>query len=213
MGNRQQPWEVPMHKIGVLISGRGTNLQAIIDACKDGSIPDTQVALVVSNNPAAYGLERAKAAGIPTKVILREDFETRKAFDMAVADALDEAGVEVVCLAGYMRILSKAFVKRYYGRCLNIHPALLPSFPGLEGQKQAWDYGAKISGCTVHYVDEGCDTGPIILQRPVAVDEGCSVEELAAEILKEEHIAYPEAIRLHLAGRLEIDGRRVRVKE
>jgi phosphoribosylglycinamide formyltransferase-1 len=201
-----------MHKIGVLISGRGTNLQAIIDACNDGRIPDTKVALVVSDNSGAYGLERAKHAGIPTRLILRDDFESRKAFDMAVADALDEAGVELVCLAGFMRILSKAFVRRYHGRCLNIHPALLPSFPGLEGQKQAWDYGVKVSGCTVHYVDEGCDTGPVILQRAVAIDEVCTVEELAAKILKEEHIAYPEAIKLHFAGRLKIDGRRVTVK-
>ena len=200
-----------MKKIGVLASGRGTNLQAIIDACKDGGIPDAEVALVISDKTDAYALERAKNAGISTRVILREDFEKRKAFNLAMADAMDEAGVDVVCLAGFMRILSKSFVRRFVGRCLNIHPALLPSFPGLEGQKQAWDYGVKVSGCTVHYVDEGCDTGPVILQRVVTVDEGCSVDELSAKILHEEHIAYAEAIRLHLEGRLTIEGRHVHI--
>lgn len=200
-----------MKKIGVLVSGQGTNLQAIIDACKDGGIPNAEVALVISDKTDAYALERAKNAGILTRVILREDFEKRKAFNLAMADAMDEAGVDVVCLAGFMRILSKSFVRRFHGRCLNIHPALLPSFPGLEGQKQAWDYGVKVSGCTVHYVDEGCDTGPIILQRVVTVDEGCSVDELAAKILHEEHIAYAAAIRLHLEGRLIIEGRQVHI--
>jgi len=196
-------------RIGVLASGRGTNLQAIIDACKDGTIPDAEVAIVVSDVADAYALERAKAGGIATKVVLRGDFEKVKDFNMAIGDALEEAGVDLVCLAGYMRILSKSLVKRFYGRCLNIHPALLPSFPGLDGQKQAWDYGVKVSGCTVHYVDEGCDTGPVIIQRAVTVDEGCTVKELSAKILKEEHKAYPEAIRLHLSGRLTIAGRRV----
>jgi phosphoribosylglycinamide formyltransferase-1 len=200
-----------MKKIGVLASGRGTNLQAIIDACREGRIPDAGVALVVSDKTDAYALERAKEAGIATRVILREDFEKIKAFNLALADAMDEAAVDLVCLAGFMRILSKSFVRRFYGRCLNIHPALLPSFPGLEGQKQGWDYGVKVAGCTVHYVDEGCDTGPVILQRAVTVDEGCSVDELSAKILKEEHIAYPEAIKLHLGGRLTIDGRRVNI--
>jgi phosphoribosylglycinamide formyltransferase-1 len=200
-----------MKKIGVLVSGQGTNLQAIIDACKDGRIPDAEVALIVSDRTDAYALERAKNAGVATRVILREDFEKRKAFNMAIADALEEAGVDVVCLAGFMRILSKSFVRRFRGRCLNIHPALLPSFPGLEGQRQAWDYAVKVSGCTVHYVDEGCDTGPVIIQRAVTVDEGCTVDELAAKILKEEHIAYPEAIKLHLSGRLTIDGRGVSI--
>ncbi len=200
-----------MKKIGVLASGQGTNLQAIMDACKDGRIPDAEVALVISDRTDAYALERAKNAGIATGVILREDFEKRKAFNMAIADALEEAGVDVVCLAGFMRILSKSFVKRFHGRCLNIHPSLLPSFPGLEGQRQAWDYAIKVSGCTVHYVDEGCDTGPVIIQRAVTVGEGCTVDEMSAKILKEEHIAYPEAIKLHLSGRLTIDGRRVSI--
>ena len=200
-----------MKKIGVLASGQGTNLQAIINACKDGRIPDAEVALVISDRTDAYALERAKNAGIATRVILREDFEKRKAFNMAIGDALEEAGVDVVCLAGFMRILSKSFVKRFHGRCLNIHPSLLPSFPGLEGQRQAWDYAIKVSGCTVHYVDEGCDTGPVIIQRAVTVDEGCTVDEMAAKILKEEHMAYPEAIKLHLSGRLIIDGRRVSI--
>jgi phosphoribosylglycinamide formyltransferase-1 len=198
-------------KIGVLASGRGTNLQAIIDACKDGTIPDAEVALVLSDSTDAYALERAKKDGIPTKVILREDFEKVKGFNMALGDALDEAGVDLVCLAGFMRILSKSFVKRFHGKCLNIHPSLLPSFPGLEGQQQAWDYGVKVSGCSVHYVDEGCDTGPVIVQRAVTVDEGCTLDELSAKILKEEHKAYPEAIKLHFAGRLTIEGRHVRI--
>ena len=200
-----------MHKLGVLASGQGTNFQAIIDACKDGRTPDTEVAILVTDNHDAYALERAKQAGIPSRVVLRKGFKKRSEHDGAIGDILDEHGVELVCLAGFMRILSKKFVKRYYGRCLNIHPALLPSFPGLEGQKQAWDYGVKVSGCTVHYVDEGCDTGPVIVQRAVIIDEGCTVEELAAKILKEEHIAYPEAIKLHFEGRLDIDGRRVTV--
>ena len=200
-----------MKKIGVLASGKGTNLQAIIDACKDGRIPDAEVALVISDRTDAYALERAKNAGIATGVILRDDFEKRKAFNMAIADALDESGIDVVCLAGFMRILSKSFVKRFSGRCLNIHPSLLPSFPGLEGQQQAWDYAVKVSGCTVHYVDEGCDTGPVIIQRAVTVDEGCTVDEMSAKILKEEHMAYPEAIKLHLAGHVTIEGRRTNI--
>jgi len=200
-----------MKKIGVLVSGQGTNLQAIIDACKDGRIPDAEVALVISDRTDAYALERARNVGVATTVILREDFEKRKAFNMAIADALEEAGVDVVCLAGFMRILSKSFVRRFYGRCLNIHPSLLPSFPGLEGQKQAWDYGVKVSGCSVHYVDEGCDTGPVIIQRAVRVDDCRTADELAAKILREEHMAYPEAIKLHLSGRLTIDGRKVSI--
>ncbi len=198
-----------MHKLGVLASGRGTNFQAIIDACKSGVIPDTEIAVLVTDNNEAYSIERAKNAGIPYEVVLKKDFEKRSDFDMAVSDILEKHGVELVCLAGFMRILSKKFVRKWHGKCINIHPALLPSFPGLEGQKQAWDYGVKVSGCTVHYVDEGCDTGPVIVQRAVTVDEGCTSDELAARILKEEHIAYPEAIKLHLSGRLKIDGRRV----
>ncbi len=175
-------------KLGVLASGSGTNFQAIIDACADGEIP-AKVAILVSDQADAYALERAEAAGIPTKIIDRRDYGARKEFNLAIADTLDEADVDLVCLAGFMRLMSKSFVKRFKNRCLNIHPALLPSFPGLEGQKQAWDYGVKITGCTVHYVDEGCDTGPIIIQTAVTVDEGCTIEELAAKILVEEHLA------------------------
>ena len=197
-------------KLGVLASGSGTNFQAIIDACANGEIP-AKVAILVSDQADAYALERAKAAGIPTKIIDRRDFGSRKEFNLALADTLDKADVDLVCLAGFMRLMSKSFVRRFKNRCLNIHPALLPSFPGLEGQKQTWDYGVKIAGCTVHYVDEGCDTGPIIIQRAVNVDEGCTIEELAAKILVEEHLAYIEAIRLHLEGRLKVEGRRVKI--
>ena len=198
-----------MLNIGVLISGRGSNLQAIIDATLRGEL-DARVVVVISNRADAYGLERARRHGIealfiPSKGRLREEFEKE------VGDELERRGVELVCLAGFMRILSPYFVRRFRHRIMNIHPALLPSFPGEEAQRQAFEYGVKVSGCTVHFVDEGVDTGPIIVQIPVMVEENDTVETLAARILEQEHRAYPMAIRLFSEGRLVVEGRRVRV--
>ena len=187
--------------IGVLISGRGSNLQAIIDACEKGEIP-ANVAVVISNKPEAYGLERAKKHNIPA-VVFKDETEILK--------ALKEHKVDLVCLAGYMRIVGKALLDQYFGKMINIHPALLPSFPGLHAQKQAFDYGVKVSGVTVHFVDKGCDTGPIIIQSAVAVLEDDTEESLAARILAQEHKIYPQAIKLFAEGKLKIEGRKVKV--
>ncbi len=190
-----------MINIGVLISGRGSNLQSIIDATEKGIIPG-KVAVVVSNKPAAFGLERAKKHGIATAVI--ED-------EAELVKALKEHKVDLVCLAGYMKIIGKTLLNEYKGKMLNIHPALLPSFPGLHVQKAALDHGAKISGATVHFVDEGCDTGPIIIQAAVPVKEDDTEETLSARILEQEHKIYPQAIKLFAEGKLKIEGRKVRV--
>jgi phosphoribosylglycinamide formyltransferase-1 len=199
-------------RIGVLISGSGTNLQAIIDGCANGSIPG-EVSAVISDNPDAYGLERAKKAGIPAIAVLRSDFDKKWQYEVEICRVLKKYGVELVCLAGYMRIAGKSFLKRYGGRTLNIHPALLPSFPGLHGQQQAFEHGVKVAGCTVHFVNQGVDEGPIIVQKCVPVLEEDSVETLSARILEQEHQAYPEAIRLYFEGKLTIEGRRVRISE
>ncbi len=198
-------------KLGVLVSGRGSNLQAIIDAIERGDL-EAQIAVVISDKEQAYALERARKHGIEALFIDPRAYKSREEHEKVVGDYLEERGVGLICLAGYMRILSPYFVKRFQWRIMNIHPALLPSFPGLHGQKQALDYGVKISGCTVHFVDEETDHGPIIIQAAVPVLEDDDEDTLSARILEYEHKIYPRAIQLFAQGRLEIQGRRVRVK-
>ncbi len=195
-------------KIGVLASGSGTNLQALIDRCADGSIP-AQVACVITNNAAAFALERARKHGIPALHLDHRLFSSREAYDEALVDALREHGVELVCLAGFMRIITPVLIDAFPHAIMNIHPALLPSFPGLHPQRQALNHGVKIAGCTVHFVDTGTDTGPIICQAAVPVMEGDTEETLSARILIEEHRCYPMAVRLFAEGRLSIEGRKV----
>jgi len=182
-------------KIGVLASGRGTNLQSLLDAARrPGSL--FQVVAVMSDNPQAKALERAARAGVETVVIQKKEYPTRQQFDEALALAAKGRGVELVCLAGFMRVLSPAFLSRFRGRVINIHPSLLPAFPGLNAQRQALEYGVKVTGCTVHFVDEGVDTGPVILQFPVDVEPEDTEETLGARILAREHMAYVKAVEL-----------------
>lgn len=197
--------------LGILISGRGSNMDSILAAIKAGRIPRAKPQIVISNNAGAEGLKVASEKyGVSTKVILSEGLK-RQDYDKKMIAALEEADVKpdngLVCLAGFMRIISPEFVRHFKMKILNIHPALLPSFPGLHAQKQAIDYGVKVSGCTVHFVDDGIDSGPIILQRTVPVVEGDSEETLAARILEQEHQAYPEAVKLFTEGRLKVEGR------
>lgn len=186
-------------KLAVLASGRGSNFQALIDACEAGRL-DARIVLLLTDNPAAGAIERAKKHGVPHRVIERREYRSRGEFDSALADAVDGAGADLVCLAGFMRILSPKFLSRMGGWVINIHPALLPSFPGLDAQKQALDAGVRITGATVHFVDEGVDTGPIIIQAAVPVEPGDTVEILSARILEKEHEIYPEAVRMIAAG-------------
>ena len=195
-------------RIGVLISGRGSNFEALAESCAAGRIPDAEIALVVSNREGAPGLERARARGIPARVIPSKGLE-REVYDRQVAAALEEARVDLVCLAGYMRLLSPYFVARFPQRILNIHPSLLPAFPGLEAQRQALEHGVKWSGCTVHFVDENLDAGPIVVQSAVPVRDDDTVDSLSERILAEEHRIYSEAVRIVLEGRCRIEGRRV----
>lgn len=199
-------------RIGVLISGSGTNLQALLDRVSDGTIPG-EVALVLSNKEDALGLERARKAGAPIAVVRHKDFPTREAFDARLVEALRASRVDLVCLAGFMRVLTPAFIRAFEGRILNIHPALLPAFPGVHAQKQAFDYGVRWTGATVHFVDDGTDTGPIVLQAVVPVLPDDDLERLSARILAEEHRIYPEAVKLFCEGRLRIEGRKVRILE
>jgi phosphoribosylglycinamide formyltransferase-1 len=193
-------------KIGVLVSGRGTNLQALLDAGQRGELGG-EIALVISNVADAPALERARQAGIPA--LFRDHRgQKREEYDALVASLLKERGVELVCLAGYMRLLSAWFVRAFPGRVLNVHPSLLPAFPGLEAQKQAVEAGVKVTGATVHVVDEGLDTGPILLQEAVPVLPRDSVESLSARILEAEHRLYPRAVRAVLEGRVRLEGRR-----
>lgn len=196
--------------IGVLISGSGTNLQAIIDAIAAKKL-DANIEVVLSNKADAYGLARAQNHGIRTEVLDHKAFASREAYDQAVVDLLRGRGVELVVLAGFMRLLSPVFIKAYSNRIMNIHPALLPSFPGLHVQKKALDHGVRFTGCTVHFVNEDCDEGPIIIQAAVPVFPDESEEQLAARILKQEHRIYPRAIQLYAEGRLHVVGRRVLV--
>lgn len=194
--------------IGILLSGRGSNFLALHGAMERGEVPG-QIALVVSNVAEAAGLEKAKALRLPTVCISHRLEPSREAHEAKVLAALRHAGVEWICLAGYMRLLSATFVAEYPQRILNIHPALLPSFPGLDGQAQAVEYGVRVTGCTVHLVDDGLDTGPIVVQRVVPVKDGDTAESLSARILVEEHKAYPEALNSLLSQRWNIVGRRV----
>jgi len=196
--------------IGVLISGSGTNLQAIVDAIAAKRL-DASIEIVLSNREDAYGLVRAQNHGLATVVLDHKKFSSREAFDEAVVEILRGRGVELVVLAGFMRLLSPVFIKAYSNRIMNIHPALLPSFPGLHVQKKAVDHGVRFAGCTVHFVNEECDEGPIIIQAVVPVFPDDTEEILAARILKQEHRIYPRAIQLYSEGRLRVEGRRVLV--
>ena len=196
-----------MKKLGILLSGRGSHFEAIADNAAAGEIP-AEIAIVISNKPNARGLERAKERGIPAKCIPSGGLE-RDEYDRQVVALLKERGVDLVCLAGFMRLLSAYFVREYPNRLLNIHPSLLPSFPGLEAQEQAREHGAKISGCTVHFVDEHLDAGPIIVQAAVPILDDDTDETLSARILTEEHRIYTEAINLVLSGKFRIEDRRV----
>ena len=196
-----------MKRLGILISGRGSNFEAIADHVAAGQI-DAGIAVVISNRPEARGLEAARERGLNAVSIPSKGLD-REIYDRMVMDELGKHDVDLVCLAGYMRLLSASFIRRYPGRILNIHPSLLPAFPGLDAQHQALEHGVKITGCTVHFVDEDLDAGPIILQAAVPVLDNDSVEALSARILREEHRIYSEAIRLVLAGKYRIEGRRV----
>jgi len=199
-------------KIGVLVSGRGTNLQSIIDNVEKGELP-VEIGIVISNVPGAFALRRAEDHNIKTKVIDHRDYKSREEFERSLIDTLKKEGVELICLAGFMRLLSPFFINTFKNRIMNIHPALLPSFPGIHAQKQALDYGVKVTGCTVHFVDEGTDTGPVILQEPVPIYQEDTEETLSARILKKEHILYPKAIKLFAEGKIVVKGRRVFIKE
>ena len=198
-------------RIGVLASGGGTNLQAIIDRCQDGSLA-AKIAVVITNNPGAGALDRASKAGIKTLCINHRDFSQREAFDNTVVSALQENEIDLVVLAGFMRIITQTFIDAFPERIINIHPALLPAFPGLHVQQQAIDYGARFSGCTVHFVDGGVDTGPIIMQAVVPILPDDTADALAARILEQEHQAYPRAIQLIAEGRIRVDGRLVSIE-
>jgi phosphoribosylglycinamide formyltransferase-1 len=197
--------------LGVLISGGGTNLQAIIDAIESGGL-DATIRVVISNREDAAGLERAAKRRIPTAVVDHRKFATREDFDETVVEILRAQGVELVVLAGFMRLLSPVFVKAFSNRVLNIHPALLPAFPGLHAQKKALEAGVRVSGCTVHFVNEECDQGPIIIQAAVPVFSDDTEESLSARILEQEHRIYPKAIQLYSQGRLRVSGNKVRVE-
>ena len=197
-------------KIAVLVSGAGTNLQAIIDTVAQDQIP-AKLALVISNRPGVKALERAEAAGVTTLCLTQQEVGSRVAYDKKLLEILQEAEIDIVVLAGFDRIVSHEIVQAYRHRLLNIHPALLPAFPGLHSVKQALDYGVQLTGVTVHFVDEGVDTGPIILQEAVSVLPNDSETSLLERLHEVEHRLYPEAIGLLVSGRLEIDGRTVRV--
>jgi phosphoribosylglycinamide formyltransferase 1 len=195
-------------RIGVLLSGRGSNFEALADSVSAGRIPNAEIALVLSNREGAPGIRRAEARSLATRVIPSKGLE-RETYDRQVVAALRQANVDLVCLAGYMRLLSSYFVAAFPERILNIHPSLLPSFPGLESQKQALDYGVKFAGCTVHFVNENLDAGPIVLQAIVPVEDNDNEDTLGARILQEEHRIYSEAVKIVLEGKYKIEGRRV----
>jgi phosphoribosylglycinamide formyltransferase-1 len=197
--------------VGVLVSGSGSNLQAILDAERRGELGGARVVVVISNVAGVRALERAEAAGVPTRVLPHKSFASREAFDDAMVAALQESAVELVALAGFMRIITPRLLRAFPQRIVNIHPALLPAFPGVHAHRQALDYGVKVTGCTVHFVDEGTDTGPIIFQAAVPVLDGDDEAALAARVLVEEHRLYPAAIRALAEGRVEVSGRHVRV--
>lgn len=195
-------------RIGVLLSGRGSNFEALAESIANGRLPGAEIAIVISNREGAPGIDRAKQRKIPIRVIPSKGLE-REVYDRQVVAALKEQQVDLVCLAGYMRLLSPFFVSSFPNRILNIHPSLLPSFPGLEAQRQALEYGVKFAGCTVHFVDENLDAGPIVLQAAVPVQDHDTEESLSSRILQQEHRIYTEAVRIVLEGRYKIAGRRV----
>lgn len=203
---------IPVLRIGVLASGRGSNFQSIIDAIGDGRL-SARITILISDNPRAGAIERAKRHNIEYVVLDPSRYATKDDFFRTIADELARRSTELVVLAGFMRIVRKPLIDAFPQRIMNIHPALLPSFPGLHGQRQALEYGVKISGCTVHFVDEGVDTGPIIIQAAVPVYHDDSEETLSERILSMEHRIYPEAIRLYAEGRLEVVGRIVRIRD
>jgi len=198
---------VTTHRLGILLSGRGSNFMAIADNVAAGRIP-AEIAVVVSNRPNAPGLEEAERRGLPARMIPSKGLE-REQYDRQVVEVLKERRVELVCLAGFMRLLSPYFVSAFPNRILNIHPSLLPAFPGLDAQRQALEYGVKMTGCTVHFVDENLDAGPIVIQSAISVVDDDTPDTLSARILKEEHRIYSEAINIVLSGRWRIEGRRV----
>ncbi|MFH1055128.1 MAG: phosphoribosylglycinamide formyltransferase [Candidatus Altiarchaeota archaeon] len=200
-----------MVDIAVLASGRGSNLQSIIDSVESGFIPKSRIVTVISDKKDAYALERARKHNIEALFINPKDYKSREEYDMRILKELKERNVGLVLLAGYMRILSPKLVNEFKNRMMNIHPALLPSFPGLHAQKQALDHGAKLSGCTVHFVDSEVDHGPIILQSAVPVLEGDTEETLSKRILEQEHIIYSHAVKWFVEGKLKVKGRRVTV--
>ena len=195
-------------RIGILLSGRGSNFEALAQSVASGRIPSAEISVVISHRENAPGIERARTRGIEARVIPSKGLE-RETYDRQVAAVLHEKQVDLVCLAGYMRLLSSYFVHEFRGRILNIHPSLLPAFPGLEAQRQALEHGVKFGGCTVHFVDENLDAGPIILQSAVPVRDDDTVDSLSARILAEEHRIYSEAVRIVLEGRYRVEGRRV----
>jgi phosphoribosylglycinamide formyltransferase-1 len=200
-------------KLAVLVSGRGSNLQAIIDSIERGEIPGARVALVLADVAGAPALERARKHGIETLFLDPKGYAGKSEYNQAMVEAIQERGADLVCLAGFMRILGPGFIEAFRGRVMNIHPSLLPAFPGLHPQQQALDYGVKLSGCSVHFVDETVDGGAIILQSAVPVLDGDDADALARRILEQEHLLYPRAIRLFMEGRLTLSGRNVSEKE
>jgi phosphoribosylglycinamide formyltransferase-1 len=197
-----------MKNLGILLSGRGSNFEAIADSIRAGRIPDARIAIVISNRHEAPGIEKARSLGLPAIVLASKGME-REAHDREMVAALKQHQVDLICLAGYMRLLSPWFVQQYPRKILNIHPSLLPAFPGLEAQQQAFAYGVKVTGCTVHFVDEELDHGPIIVQKAVQVLDTDDEHSLSARILEQEHIAYSEAIQLVLEGNFQISGRKM----
>ena len=195
-------------KIGVLVSGRGSNFQAVLEKIKAEKLP-AEIVVVISDKADAYALTRAKEAGIDNVAVVRKSFATKEEFEAKIAEVLKEHGVELIVLAGFMRILSGNFVHNWKHSIINIHPALLPSFKGIDAQGQALDYGVKVAGCTVHFVDEGMDTGPIIMQKAVPVLDDDTHDTLAARILVQEHLALPEVVKLWCEGKLRVEGRKV----
>jgi len=199
--------------IAVLVSGRGSNMQAIIDNIKNGTIPNASIAVVLSDVGGTYALERAQNQGIDTFFVNPVQYEDKASYESEILRILEKYNIDLILLAGYMRVVGPTLLNPYRNKMLNIHPALLPSFPGLHGQKQAFDHGVRVTGCTVHFVDDGVDTGPIIIQKCVQVLEDDTEESLASRILEQEHKIFPEAVRLFVQGQLRIEGRKVRILE
>jgi phosphoribosylglycinamide formyltransferase-1 len=201
-----------MKNIAILISGRGSNMAALAESIKDNIITNARIVAVISNNPKAAGIEKAKELGLNTIIINSKEYKDKNLYEEKLIETLKNLDIDLICLAGYMKIVGSKIIKSFHNKIINIHPALLPSFPGLDAQKQALGYGVKVTGCTVHFVDEGMDTGPIILQKSVKIKENDTVESLSNRILEKEHILYSEAVNLFVNDKLEIHGRKVFIK-